>query len=222
MNTIVEIIRYASIFSIGAPLLFYVVKMRKLPKSSHVVGGLMIALALSDVIAAILFEKKISTVSLFNIGQSMQFFLLCWFYYELFIGKSYNNNYRNIFFSGIVGYVACFVITLFVQNFFLHYQSLLWIFSNIVIIAYSIVFVHHLFQMGPAVTVHLHHSLWFVGSIVLYFIISIVVFILFQYLITDAKPEAMRAIWSVHNVSNIIKNILSAVGFYYATVNKKT
>jgi hypothetical protein len=213
MDNTIEIIRYVSNCSIILPVFFYFFSRKSLSASSHIIGLLVIISGLCDGITFILFKKQISGVLISNFYGVSLFGLLSWFYYELFIKKSHNKNYRSILFAGTTVYFMCFIITLVVQGIF-QYHDLLRSFGGGIIVTYSIVYFSSLSK--TEVAPELKGSSWFVGGIIYYFAISISIFVLFQYLITNTEPNVMRAIWSVHNISNTIKNILFAFGFYYA------
>jgi hypothetical protein len=219
MNNVVELIRYISIFSVVIPLLIYLGSFKKLERPSHVIGILVIFYAVLDAIVAVLYSRKIPTVLLINLAQSAQFFLICWFYYELLIKKSLNSNYRLLLVTCITIYLSCLGFTVFKLGFF-QSQSLLWVFEGIVIIVFGIAFFHYLFQSGSASSPHLRHSAWFAGGFIFYFTISTSVFVLFQYLLSETTPDVMRTLWSVHNIGNIVKNIAFAIGLYYTGISK--
>jgi hypothetical protein len=208
------LITYASAFSVTIPLLLYLSRIRSLSKAGHSIGVLVIISGLLDAAGWFLSSRKISTVLVSNIYGFLLFSILCWFYYELFIKKSNNHNYRIVLFTGIAAYVICLFIVLATQGLF-QYQDLLRAFSGIIILVLSISFFHYLFKSGPATTLKLYQALWFAMGIVFYFAASIGVFICFQYLLTQTTPDVVQVLWSVHNVNNIIKNILFALGFYY-------
>jgi hypothetical protein len=214
VNTINEIIRYASIFSIAIPLLFYLFRIKSLSKSSHAIGILVIISAVLDATGAFLFMKGISSTLVSNIYGLLLFFLLCWFYYELFVKKSNGHNYKIIFFLGIVLYVVCLIITLSGQSIF-QYQGLLRSFSGIIIIVYSVAFFFYLFEVEPIAPLQLRRSLWFVCGTMFYFVASIGVFVVFRYILANTESSILKTIWSIHNVANIVKNISFAIGFYY-------
>lgn len=212
-NTVIEIIRYASNFSIIAPILVYFAWRKSLPAPQHVIGLLVVVSGLTDVISMILFRQQMSTVLVSNLYGLLLFGLLSYFYFRLYIRDSYNENHRSLFFTGTVVYCLCLAITIFLQGLY-QYQDLLRAFGGLIIIAYSVAYFNFIHKGGP-VAAQLNGSLWFVGSIIYYFATSIAIFVLFQYLITKTEPDIMRAIWSVHNVSNVIKNVVFALGFYY-------
>jgi hypothetical protein len=213
MNNTIEIIRYISNASVLVPIFMYVFKRKALSPSSHIIGALIITSVICDGISLFLFSKEISTVLVSNIYGVLLFSLLSWFFFELLTKESFNKNHRIIFFAGSTIYLICLIITLIIQGFF-QYQDLLRSFGGIILVVYSIVYFDY---MRKAQVSRLNGSLWFVGGITFYFAMSIGIFVLFQYLIGDTKPDVMRAIWSIHNVSNTLKNIAFAIGFYYSS-----
>ena len=49
----------------------------------------------------------------------------------------------------------------------------------------------------------------------IYFCLNLFLFLMGSYVLTKLDPETSALIWSSHNVNNIIKNILFAVGIYF-------
>jgi hypothetical protein len=212
---ITELIPYASAFSVVIPLVLYASRIRNLPKAGHAIGALVISSAVLDATSWFLASRKISTVLVSNIYGLLLFSLLCWFYYELFIKKSNNHNYKITLFTGVTAYVICLVIVLFTQGVF-QYQDLLRAFSGLIILAFNIAFFHYLLQSSSATLLQLYQALWFTSGVTFYFLASIGVFVCFQYLLVQTTPDVVEVLWSVHNVNNTIKNIVFAFGFYYA------
>jgi uncharacterized membrane protein YwzB len=219
VNTTSDIISYISIFSVVIPLLFYFFRIKSLPKVGHIAGVVVIFYALSEVIFTTLVSKKISTAPASNIYFLLHFALLNWFYYELFIKKNHNGNYRILLITGIVLYVACFIITLFKLGFF-QYHGLLRALGGMIIITYSAAFLYYLLTAN--IPLHLQASdgaFWFVGGIVFHLSVTIGIYITFQYVFTNAETDLLRDVWSIHNVCNVIKNMAFAAGFYHMGKN---
>jgi hypothetical protein len=215
VNTTSEIIRYTSISSIVIPLLFYFFRIKPLPKVGHIAGVIVIFYALSEGIFAALFIWKMNSVMVSNIYFLLHFFLLNWFYYELFIKKNRNGNYRILLISGIVVYAVCFIGTLFKLGIF-QYHGLLRALGGLIIITYSVAFLYYLLTANIPLHPQLFDgSFWFVGGIVFHLSVTIGIYITFQYVFTNAENDLLRDVWSIHNVCNVIKNMAFAAGFYH-------
>jgi hypothetical protein len=206
-----EIIRIASNVSLVVPLAIYFARFKYASKRVHIIGGLIIVSAICDLIGFILSRGQHSTVVLFNAYYAILFFLLTWFYYEiLFI-----NNRRVMVWIGLAIYLQSFIlITFFVQSFF-EYQTLMWVITAIIMITYGIAYFFYSFSALPASNVFGHTLIWINSGILIYFCLNLFLFILGNYVLTRLDSEMSALIWSFHNVNNIIKNILFAVGIYF-------
>ncbi|MGC1240791.1 MAG: hypothetical protein WA874_04340 [Chryseosolibacter sp.] len=208
-----EIIRLASNFSVLIPLVIYLTKIRYASRQIHIIGALILVSGVSDLIGFILFSRQQSTVLLFNSYYILLFLLLSWFYYEaLFV-----NTRKVLIWIGLVGYLLSFgLVTMYVQS-FSEYQSLMWLITAIIMIIYSIAY--FFFSLSSIVTSDsLGYSLiWINVGVMIYFCLNLFLFVMGNYVLTQLDPEMSALIWSSHNVNNIIKNVLFALGIYAFT-----
>lgn len=211
-NIIAEVIRIASNVSLLLPLMMYLRRMRFASREVHIIGALVIFSGLSDVIGLVLFSRNQSTVVLFNTYYALMFFLLTWFYYQvLFV-----TTHKFILWISIAVYIQSFVlVTAFLQSFF-QYQTVMWLVTAVVMIIYSIAyFFHSLSAIGT--TGNAGSSLiWINIGVMIYFCLNLFLFVMGDYVLTKLDPETSAMIWSSHNVNNIIKNILFAIGIYFS------
>jgi hypothetical protein len=201
-----EIIRYASIISVAFPLVLYFMRLKYASRSAHIVGALIIVSALSDIVAYFLFKDGRSTVQLFNSYYLIFFLLLAWFYYEVLLtaeGK------RTVL-TALVLYIVTFIIVTFFVQSYSEYQTLMWTFTGILSIIFSVAYFISIFSaMKPMDNFGL---LWVNSGILFYFSFNLFLFIMSSYVLTRLDPELSLIIWSFHNVNNIIKNILIGLG----------
>ncbi len=207
---IAEIIRLASNLSLLVPLSIYFTRMRYASRQVHIIGILIIASGLCDVIGFILFSKHQSTVVVFNAYYSILFFLLTWFYYEaLFV-----NTRRVMVWIGLAVYLpSFFLITIYVQN-FSQYQTLMWVITAIIMIMYSIAYFFYSLSTVTPSAFFGYSLIWINMGVMIYFCLSLFLFVLGNYVLTKLDPQTSALIWSTHNINNIIKNILFSVGLF--------
>lgn len=203
-----EIIRLASNFSVLIPLVFYLAKIRFASRQVHIIGALIIVSGLCDLIGFILLNRQASTAVLFNTYYALLFLLLSWFYYEALTVKTL----RILVWIGLLVYFVSFaLVSVYVQSFF-EYQSLMWLITAIFMIIYSISY-FFLSLSSIAQADYLGYSLtWINVGIMIYFCLNLFLFVMGNYVLTQLEPEISALIWSSHNVNNIIKNILFALG----------
>lgn len=206
-----EIIRIASNVSLLVPLVAYLSRMKFASRQIHIIGILVIVSGFFDLVGFIFFSRQQSTVVLFNAYYLILFLLLTWFYYEvLFV-----NTRRAMVWIGIAIYVPSFIlVTFFVQN-FLEYQSLMWLITAVMMIMYSIAYFFYSLSAIVSSGYYGYSSIWINVGVMIYFCLNVFLFVMGNYVLTKLDPETSALLWSSHNINNIIKNILFAVGIYY-------
>ncbi|MBK7885196.1 MAG: hypothetical protein IPJ81_16440 [Chitinophagaceae bacterium] len=70
----------------------------------------------------------------------------------------------------------------------------------------------------PTVSVFRFYPFWINTAVFYYFGASFLLFISRNYIFKTQTVEFINMTWSFHNLNNIIKNILFAIGIYYAGV----
>jgi hypothetical protein len=204
-----EIIRLASISSVALPLILYFVRIKSGLNTIHKIGGLVILSAASDLIALYLFNTGQSTVFLFNSYYLAVFVFLAWFYYGIFVQKTS----RNIVLGGAVLYALSFVlITAFVQP-YSEYQTFMWTITGVIALIFSISYFLSVFSAQQPMDNY--GLLWINSGILFYFSFNLFLFVMSSYVLTQLAPELSKLIWSFHNINNIVKNILLALGMFY-------
>lgn len=203
-----ELVRIASNLSVLFPLVAYLTKARYATRRIHIIGLLIFVSAVCDVLGYIRFQNGQSTAVLFNLYYLALFGFLWWFYHEIvFIGTR-----RLITYIGLAVYLQSLIlITLFVQDFY-HHQSLLWLISGIIMLVFSIEYFLYLFSTGPGVNLLNYTTMWINSGVLLYFAFNLFLFILSNFLFDQEDNDVGLAIWSFHNVNNIIKNVLFGIG----------
>ncbi len=205
-----DIIRIASNVSLAFPLVMYLMRFKHATRRVHIIGALVIISGISDLVGFILSKDQESTVVLFNTYYAVLFFLLTWFYYEIL----FLNNRRIMVWIGLAIYLQSFILTtLFVQSFF-EYQTLMWVITAIIMIIYGIAYFFYSFSTIPMANVFGYSFIWINSGVLIYFCLSLFLFTVGNYALTRLDTEMSAVVWSFHNVSNILKNVLFAIGIY--------
>jgi hypothetical protein len=208
MLTMPEIIAHSSSLSVLAPLVLYIIKVRKADKPVHIIGALLFVAASCDLAGYLLYKSGKSTAVVFNVYYTLMFFLLCWFYHEIFFKKKIT---IAILF-GVSSYILSFVlITFYIQN-FMNYQNLIWMIAGIILIVYSITYFLYSIAAIPSTHIFNNTLTWFNTGILFYFSLSIFLFSMGDYLFNKQDSQVTLLLWSTHNVNNVIKNILFTIG----------
>jgi hypothetical protein len=206
-----EIIRGASNLSLLLPLTIYLARIKYASRQVHIIGILIIVSGICDLAGFFLFRQHQSTVVLFNTYYALSFFLLTWFYYEIL----FVNTRRILIWIGLAVYIQSFVlVTLFVQN-FLQYQTLMWLITALIMITYSIAYFFYSLTTLTTAGYSGYSMIWINIGVMIYFCLNLFLFVMGNYVLTKLDPETSALIWSSHNINNIIKNILFAIGLYF-------
>ncbi|WP_079689368.1 hypothetical protein [Ohtaekwangia koreensis] len=116
-----------------------------------------------------------------------------------------------------MGVVLCFFVwdSLAQQN-ITGVQSYMITFCTVLLLGYATVYYEHLLHTSP-VTVLLKYPLFWINSAVTYYYgLNFFIFIFSTYIFENLKDHEIVVVWIFHNTNNIIKNVLLAVGIYYA------
>lgn len=205
-----EVIRVASNLSLLLPLSMYFSRIQYASRPLHIIGGLLIVSGLCDLIGFIFLRMNHPTIVLFNIYYTLLFFLLTWFYYEVLIVK----NRRIIIWAALALYIPSFILVTALVQTFLEYQTLMWLVTAIIMITYSIAYFFYSLTTLTT-TGYLGYSfIWINMGVMIYFCLNLFLFVMGNYILTRLDPETSALIWSSHNINNIIKNVLFAVGIF--------
>ena len=116
---------------------------------------------------------------------------------------------------GLAVYLQSFIlVTFFVQN-FLEYQTLMWLITALIMIIYSIAYFFYSLSTIITSGFYGYSLIWINVGVMIYFCLNLFLFVMGNYVLTKLDPETSALIWSSHNINNIIKNILFAVGIYF-------
>lgn len=206
--TVPEIIAHASSLSVVIPIVMYLARFRSHERPGHIIGILVFVAAICDLAGFVMFKAQQSTAVVFNIYYSLMFLLLCRFYYEIL----FRHKFKIAMVVGVSIYALSFVlITFYVQD-FLNYQNLIWIIAGVIMILYSLTYFVN--SLSAIQNTHLfdNSTTWVNTGILFYFSFSLFLFSMGDYLFNKQDPQVTLLLWSTHNVNNIIKNVLFAIG----------
>jgi hypothetical protein len=205
-----RVIGALSNISVLAPITFYFLKIKSVPKSSHLIGILVITSFIFDAVGYIRFINKQPTVVLFNAYSLIQHMLLSVYFYKILFNKSM----RFVFAAGIVVFAVGYIFIFALAQHFTEYQSYAWTLSSLVLAFYGCVYTSHQLRSPSLYDRHFQSVLFINAAIVIYFSFGFLMFVVDQYLLSS-NPEIVGATWSFHNVNNTVKNIVLAIGLYY-------
>jgi hypothetical protein len=196
-----------SYFSIVVPVCFlfrrkHVLKFRQY----QLLGILFLVSAAADVAGYILIRNQISNHAVNNLYFLVSFILLSLMYMHLLSGI------KHAIYSLIAASLCLFVWDTFCIQSIAGVQSYLLTFCGVLSIGYSFIYYDHLLDTIPATDIMRFPFFWINTAVAYYFGLNLFLFIFSTYIFENLKDEEILAVWSFHNLNNIVKNILFAVG----------
>lgn len=198
-----EVIRLVSNLSCLVPLAVYAMRLTKVDKPIHVIAGLMLVSGLSDLITFIK-PDWLNVMLVFNIQDILQFSLITLFYYLI-------DPDRKFISWGVTLYLTFLIaVTAWSQGIF-EYQTLMWTISGLIVITYAIMYLINLYQ-SDIKKKETFGLLWISSGFLFYFCLSLALFVVADYILNELDDKLKMVYWSCHNVNNIFKCVLIAIG----------
>jgi hypothetical protein len=206
-----EIIRYASNLSILPPLAHYLIilfKPGKVNSFAHAIGAAIIISLICDGVSFFLHSNNIKTVLIIDFYYIGTFIAGSWFFFEI-VFKLYA---KRTFIVASVAYFTVLILLIVsgIQD-FKQYQNLAWTVEAMIFIIYSIGYFIYLFINLPNRQFGVASSVWFCFGFFFYFTMNLILFVLADWIFAQ-ESNTSNMIWSLHNVVNIMKNIIFSIG----------
>ncbi|HET9056997.1 MAG TPA: hypothetical protein VFN30_09145 [Chitinophagaceae bacterium] len=201
---------YISYFSACIPLFLTLSDVKKLKEPIIALLNILIFVAAcSDLISYILIQKHQSSILVTNIYFIAQLLLLNYIFTLLLPNKKF------VYTGALLFVLFTFYISLNIQG-FAEYQSWTRTTGGVILLTYSVLYYRQLLITLPAQNISQYAPFWINTAVSLYFSFNLFLFIIANYVFTNLPADAGMLVWGFHNVNNILKNILFAVGIYYA------
>lgn len=207
VHLVFKVLLYISYFSIVVPLFFlfrerYILRFRQY----QLLGILFLVSAIADAVGYILIRNQIPNHAVNNLYFLVSFVVLSLIYTHLVDGV------RMAIYSLIAVCLCLFIWDTFCVQSIVGVQSYLLTFCCVLSIGYSIIYYDHLLDTIPARDIMRVPFFWVNTAIAYYFSLNLFIFIFSTYIFESLKDEEILVVWSFHNLNNIIRNILFAVG----------
>lgn len=204
MNTSL-LIGYASILSVLVPLGFAIVQWNKIPSDISTLRWLLIVGLVSDVLGSILGSFAINNLWVGDVFMFIQFTILLYIFSRQFQRK--------------LPFVVVYLIIVLFYSFaypFGNQAMVTLVRSNAVdgllLVIISIAFFYKLLNELKVTNIQRLPILWISFATLFYYSGNFFVFLASGYLEQD--PDTFILFWMLHNVLNVIKNILFAIGLW--------
>ncbi len=172
-------------------------------------GVLLMVSLIADVVGYILILNQISNHAVNNIYFLVSFAVLSLMYARLL------PDVKQAIYS-FIGVACCiFIWDTFCIQTITGVQSYVITFCAILSIGYALIYYDHLLNKRPALYIMQYPFFWINSAVIYYFGLNLFLFAFSNYIFENLKDEEVIAVWAFHNVNNIIKNILFAVGLSF-------
>lgn len=166
---------------------------------------MLVSSALADGLSYYLVSNNINSWTVVNCYFMVQFTLL----YLAFSHLSYNN-YFKIFFFGFIGF--CLINYFFIQSPF-KFNSTSSYLGALFMLLLALFYLYRLFRELPVERVQDLPMLWIAFAVLIYFGGTLFLFLFNNYLIAN-EPGTHSAIWILHNMLNVAKNVFLSIALW--------
>ncbi len=216
MPIILKLLLYGSYFSVLIPMYYYFKKKSDFSRN-QVLNRLVLLLfinALFDLLGYLAIKLDGSNILLSNIYFIFQFCAVSYIYISLF------KKNKLLVYMGLMVFTAVVFINALYITPFTEFQNWPRFIGNIILVSYSIVFYLEMYNNLPTDEQYSSLVLWVNMAVLFYFGMNLYLFATFDYILKNESDEIAIMSWSFHNVCNIVKNGLFAIGIYYAGIRQ--
>lgn len=207
VHLIFKVLLYISYFSIVVPV-YYLLRRKHVLKlrQYQLLGILFVVSALADAVSYVLIKNHISNHAVNNIYFLVSFIILSLIYTLLLpdVKQAIHS------FIGVAFYI--FIWDTFCIQSITGVQSYVLTFCAVLSLGYALVYFDNLLSKRPALVIMHDPFFWINSAFAYYFGLNLFLFIFSTYIFENLKDEEVVAVWIFHNLNNIIRNILFAIG----------
>jgi len=200
------LIAYLSIGSVLIPLTIAVIHWKKMAAELKPLCWILLVSLTCDMLSFLLIELKLNTLLVVNIYLFAQFSFLIWLF-KIQLKRKYVLNFTYLFFVIFFIVNICFFQGPWVFNSFSNVVACL------ILICLTLYYFSRLLNDLPTFYIYQLPMLWISFAVLLYYAGNFFLFLISNYLVLKAE-ESHRMLWILHNLLNIIKNILFAVALW--------
>lgn len=202
---------YISYFSIVVPFFFLLRRKHVLRlRQYQLIAVLFLVSVIADVTGYVLIKNQISNLVINNLYFLAAFLILSGLYSHLLRGA------KMVIYAFMAVVLCFFVWDSFSQQSITGVQSYVITLCSVLLLGYATVYYEHLLHTSPVTDLLRYPFFWINSAVTYYYGLNFFIFIFSTYIFENLKDHEIVVVWIFHNTNNIIKNILLAVGIYYA------
>lgn len=196
---------FISAFSVLPPLLIGLSQGKRLNTELRLVTLMLVCSALADGLSYIFVSRNINSWPIVNAYFIVQFTLL-----YLVFSHNYSNNYFKLLFFAFT--MFSLVNYLVIQSPF-EFNSTSSYLGALFMLLLALFYLYRLFKDLPVERVQDLPMLWIAFAVLIYFGGTLFVFLFNNYLIVN-EPGTHSAIWILHNMLNVAKNVFLSIALW--------
>jgi drug/metabolite transporter (DMT)-like permease len=202
---------YISYFSIVVPCYFLLRKKHILKfRQYRLLGILFLVSVVADAGSFILAHYGISNIPVINLYFIVSFGIISLMYARLL------RSTKHAIYSFFGVTFAFFILDCYYIQGFGTLQSYVATLCGILAIGYSVIYYDHLLNTIPVSSIRRLPFFWINTAVAYYFSFNLFILVFGTFIFENLKEVEIHAVWVFHNLNNIIKNGLFAIGLYYA------
>jgi len=205
MLSVENLLNYLSLFSGLFPVITAIYRYKTLDPALKPMAIFFFISAISDTLLLVMPHIGIS-----NNGPLIHFFLVI---ILVFFGRVYYQSFYVPIFKRITTWACILAFTAIVFGVFwdglLFFPSFAYSFLSVVFTLLSLLYFYQLLTAREFVHIEKLPMFWINSGVLIYFGINIFLFMLFDKLVEHTADD----IWIIHDLTNIVANILYSIGF---------
>jgi hypothetical protein len=209
-------VAYSSFGSIAIPLSIAMLQWKRMTDELKILRTLLIVSLLSDLLSLVLIKNSLNTYWIGNIFMITQLSLLIIIFRSQLQHSSVINSIL------LLSVIFCLLNIGFIQGPFV-FNSFSNVIACLILISFCLYYFYRLLNDLP--TIHIQHlpMLWISFGVLTYYGGNFFLFLVKNYL-TYGETGSHKLMWILHNLLNIVKNILFAIGLWkgYRKVRSST
>jgi hypothetical protein len=120
-----------------------------------------------------------------------------------------------------IAFILCVAVKVTFDNSYNKYYEDLWSLGSLLLMGYSVHYLAGLYKRGLAPNIAHYGPFWINAAVFYYFTVDIFLFAFANLLLKEVSVETSMVAWGFHNLNNIIKNVMFAMGIYYLSKAKE-
>lgn len=198
---------YGSVLSPLIPLFILQTRSGPLRLLDRVIVLYVTISFLFDLVSVLLAFSGIKTYPLIHLFAFLEFALLTFYFYRLL-------NWNRSF---LIGLLACYTVVYSVNSFrfelYEEFNPIIRSITSLICITFVLLFLIRLFKRETEIFIESSPDFWFNLAILTYFSIAFFSFMLSTDILSKPINNLLYS-WIFHNIANILKNILFAIGLW--------